>query len=74
MRSEAFLHCAAHDKTVSRFGRNDEVLSLVEKQTDNDDSRFLPIRLRSGYGMTNKRQALQSMSKLTPWARGRSVP
>jgi hypothetical protein len=28
-----FLHCAAHDETVSDFGRNDDFLGVCRKKT-----------------------------------------
>jgi hypothetical protein len=77
-------------KTVSRFGRDDAALSLVEKNRQrqkqipplccgmtkqkkgNDKQKSGSVK--AGNGTTNKKRELQVMSKLTPWASGRSVP
>jgi hypothetical protein len=77
-------------KTVSRFGRDDAafVVGGEEQTTTKADSSALlrndkPKKgndkqksgsVKAGNDTTNKKRELQVMSKLTPWANGRSVP
>ena len=39
-KKSGFLHCAAHDKTVIRFGRNDDEWVVTKKANAKADSLF----------------------------------